>query len=126
MKNTMRIFTFLFAVGFLFSCGDASEEATKSSAAAGSEWDNLAKEAGLSKADVTKAIEIGTKMQACWVAESAPGAYDSHMTDDCDPFIEEYKEYCLQTFGSDDYNDEGDAGKKIQGFREIMFATREK
>ncbi|MDA8910760.1 hypothetical protein N9I21_03115 [Crocinitomicaceae bacterium] len=126
MRKVLNVLASLFVIGLLFSCGDASEEATKTSAAAGSEWDKLAKEAGLSKADVAKAIEIGTKMQACWVAESAPGAYDSHMTDDCDPFFQEFKEYCVQTFGSDDYNDEGDAGKKIQGFRDIMFATREK
>lgn len=126
MKKMFNVLMSLFVVAMVFSCGDASEEAAEGSKNAAGEWDKLAKEAGLSKADVTKAIEIGTKMQACWVAESAPRAYDSHMTDDCDPLMDEYKEYCVQTFGSDDYNDEGDAGKKIQGFREIMFATREK
>ena len=117
----------LFVLAMIFSCGDASEDAGKGDEAkASSEWDKLAKEAGLSPADVAKAVEIGTKMQACWVAESAPGAYDSHMTDDCDPLMDEYKSYCSQTFGTNDYNDEGDAGKKVQGFREIMYATREK
>jgi hypothetical protein len=124
MKKMFNVFMSLFVVAMVFSCGDASEDAGETKASG--EWDKLAQEAGLSAADVAKAVEIGTKMQACWVAESAPGAYDSHMTDDCDPFMEEYGTYCSQTFGTDDYNDEGDAGKKVQGFREIMFATRKK
>ena len=124
MKKMFNVFMSLFVVAMVFSCGAASEDAGE--AKASGEWDKLAQEAGLSAADVAKAGEIGTKMQACWGAESAPGAYDSHMTDDCDPFMEEYKSYCAQTYGTDDYNAEGDAGKKVQGFREIMFATRKK
>ena len=124
MKKMFNVLMSLFVVAMVFSCGDASGE--EEAGAAAGEFAEMAKEAGLSDADVAKAVEVGTKMQACYTCESAPGAYDSEMTDDCDQFMGEYKSYCSETFGTDDYNDEGDAGKKVQGFRDIMFATRDK
>ena len=114
----------LFVVAMVFSCGDASGE--EEAGAAAGEFAEMAKEAGLSDADVAKAVEVGTKMQACYTCESAKGAMDSKMTDDCDQFMDEYEAYCAKTFGTDDYNAEGEAGKKVQGFRSIMFKVRNK
>ena len=111
----------LFVVAMVFSCGDASEEAA---AGAAGEFAEMAKEAGLSEADVAKAVEVGTKMQACYTCESAKGAMDSKM--DCPELKSEYKSYCSETFGTDDYNAEGDGGKKVKGFRSIMFKVRNK
>lgn len=125
MKKMFNVLMSLFVVAMVFSCGDASEEAAEGGKTAG-EWDKVAQEYGLSPADVAKAVDVGTKMQACYECESAPGAYDSKMTDDCDQFMDEYRSYCAETFGTDDYNDEGDGGKKVQGFRDIMFKVRNK
>ena len=126
MKKMYNFFMSLLVVAMAFSCGDdASEEAAAGKGKAG-EFAKMAKEAGLSDADVAKAVDVGTKMQACYECESAPGAYDSKMTDDCDQFMDEYEAYCAETFGTDDYNAEGDAGKKVQGFRDIMFKVRNK
>lgn len=126
MKKMFNVLMSLFVVAMVFSCGDASGEEEAAAGAAPGEFAEMAKEAGLSDADVAKAVDVGTKMQACYECESAPGAYDSKMTDDCDQFMDEYRSYCAETFGTDDYNDEGDGGKKVQGFRDIMFKVRNK
>ena len=111
----------LFVVAIVFSCGDGAEEAAEGKNA---EFNEMAKEFGLSDADVAKAVDVGTKMQECYTCESAPGAYDSKM--DCPELMNDYQAYCAETFGTDDYNAEGDAGKKVQGFRDIMFKVRNK
>ena len=123
MKKMYNVFMSLLVVAMVFSCGDDASEETAEGAAAG-EFAETAKQAGLSDADVAKAVEVGTKMQECYTCESAPGAYDSKM--DCPDLMNEYQAYCAETFGTDDYNDEGDGGKKVQGFRDIMFKVRNK
>ena len=123
MKKMFNVILPLFVVAIVFSCGDGAEEAAEGKNA---EFNETAKEYGLSDADVAKAVDVGTKMQECYTCESAPGKMDSEMTDDCDQFMDEYKAYCAETFGTDDYNAEGDAGKKVQGFRSIMFGVRDK
>ena len=123
MKKMFNVLMSLFVVAMVFSCGDASEEAA---AGAAGEFAELAKEAGLSEADVAKAVEVGTKMQACNVCDSAEGAMDGGMTDDCDQFMDEYKDYCMKTFGTDDYSYKSEAGKKAQGFNRIIFTMRDK
>ena len=122
MKKLLLSVAVIATMGFA-SCGDAEADATDGAAAAG-QYDKLAKEAKLEPADVAKAIEIGTQMQACYTCESAPGAYDSEMTDECNPFMAAYGDYCVKAFGTDDYNAEGDGGKQVEGFRTIMFETR--
>ena len=112
----------ILAIGF--SCGDdASDESAEKKAG---EWDKVAKEAGLSDVNVQAAVGIGTDMQSCYNCESAPGAMDSEMTDACDIYMDAYRAYCSENFGTDDYNDESEAGKKVQGFRDIMFGVRNK
>jgi len=123
MKKLLLSVAVIATMGFA-SCGGDAEADPKDGEKAGGQWDELATEAKLSAADVAKAIEIGTKMQACYTCESAPGAFDSEMTDACDPFMDEYKAYCVTTFGTDDFHDEGDGGKQNEGFRTIMFDTR--
>ncbi|MDA9161175.1 hypothetical protein N9O13_02110 [Crocinitomicaceae bacterium] len=117
MKKMFNVLMSLFVVAMVFSCGDASEEAAEGSKNAAGEWDKVAKEYGLSPADVAKAVEIGTKMKPF---------KDNLESKEYDDLSDEYTSYCLKTFGTDDYHDEGEGGKKNEGFREIMFATREK
>jgi hypothetical protein len=127
MKKTMTIFgAILFASVIMTSCGGKEEgtaEGAKSEAAAG-KWDKLAQVNGLKPEDVQKAIEIGTKMGDCYQLESAPGKMDSEMTEACDPFMKEYKDYCVKTFGTDEYSGDKPENKKVAGFKEIMFDTR--
>jgi len=91
----------------------------------GSKWDKLASKANLTSEDVKKAIEIGTKMGDCYQLESKPGAMDSKMTDACDPYMKEYKDYCIEKFGTDDFLGDSPEIIKVKAFREIMFSTRE-
>jgi hypothetical protein len=113
MKRTMSIFgAILFASLLLTSCGAGK-------------WDELAKKTELTSDDVQKAIEIGTKMGDCFKLESTPGAMDTEMLPACDPFMKEYKDYCVKTFGSDDFHGDKPENKKVEGFREIMFDTRD-
>lgn len=65
-------------------------------------------------------------MQACYTCQSAPDVYDSEMTDACDPLMAEYEQYCKDTFGTDDYHAKTPEGKKVSGFREVMFDVRNK
>jgi hypothetical protein len=90
-------------------------------------YKGLRKDLGLNEIespDVQKAIEIGTKMGDCYQLESAPGKMDSKMTEACDPFMKEYKDYCVKTFGTDEYSGDKPENKKVAGFKEIMFDTR--
>ena len=120
-----KVFMLFIAAGALSiaACGgkDKEEEAQGSS----NEWSKQMEEYGLSEADITKAVEVGTKMQACYTCESAPRAMDSKM--DCpDELMNEYEQYCKDTFGTDDYHAKTPEGKKVQGFREVMFDVRNK
>jgi hypothetical protein len=116
MKKTMTILSALiFATSLLISCGGNSNNP---------KWDKVAEEKGLSKDDVKKAIEIGTKMADCFKIESAPGKMDSEMTAACDPFMKEYIDYCIEKFGTDDFLGDSPNVKKVDGFRQIMFGTR--
>ena len=124
--NTMKKLWILpLAALMMVACGGEKEDDGSSESAANSEYAE-AKQLGLTDADINKAVEVGTKMQECYECESAPGAYDSKMTDDCDPLMEEYKAYCAGTFGTDDYHEESDGGKKVDAFRTIMFDVRGK
>ncbi len=123
----------LFAATIFTSCGGSNEKEkvehsqseSKENETAGGKWDKLAEIAKLTPEDVQKATEIGTKMGECYQLESAPGAMDSKMTEACDPFMKEYKDYCVQKFGTDEYSGSTPENKKVQGFREIMFDARE-
>lgn len=88
-------------------------------------WDKLASQAGLTAEDVKKAIEIGTKMGDCYQLESKPGAMDSKMTEACAPFTKEYKDFCIEKFGTDEFLGDKPEIKKVQGFRKVMFDTRD-
>ena len=124
MIKTMTIFgAILFASVIMTSCG-GKEDGTSEAAAAAAKWDKLAQESGLKPEDVKKAIEIGTKMGDCYQLESAPGKMDSEMTDACDPFMKEYEDYCVKTFGTDEYSGDKPENKKVDGFRKVMFDTR--
>jgi hypothetical protein len=118
----------------LIGCGENSNKKestnnkTKESSGeskAGGKWDKLAEINKLTKEDVDKAIEIGTKMSDCYKLESAPGAMDSEMTQACDPFMKEFEDYCLSKFGTKEYSGSSDENKKVEAFREIMFKTRD-
>jgi hypothetical protein len=133
MKKVITILgAFVCTIALLTSCGGGDEkgkEGTTSTVNAensneGGKWDELAEKSGLTKEDVEKAIEIGTKMSDCYQLESAPGAMDSKMTDACDPFMKEYKEYSVSKFGTDDFMGDTAESKKVKAFREIMFDTR--
>ena len=97
---------------------------TFTSCGSGGKWAKLAAESKLTPEDIQKAIEVGTKMGDCYQLESAPGAMDSKMTEACDPFMKEYKDYCVSKFGTDEYSGDKEENKKVKAFREIMFDTR--
>ena len=125
MKKVMTIFGAIgIAVLMLTSCGGEKKESTEESKPEG-KWEKLAEINGLAKEDVDKAIEIGTKMSDCYQLESAPGAFDSKMTEACDPFMKEYKDYCVMKFGTDEWSGASPENKKNEAFREIMFDTRD-
>ncbi len=121
-----------FTTLMIASCGggddkgktDATAVESSSESAEAGKWDKLAQESGLKKEDADKAIEIGTKMSDCYQLESAPGAMDSKMTDACDPFMKEFKDYCVSKFGTDEFSGDSPENKKVSAFREIMFDTR--
>ena len=122
MKKTMTIFgAILFASVILTSCGGEEKGQEKGQ----EKWDKLAQESGLKPEDVQKAIEIGTKMGDCYTLESAPGKMDSEMTPACDPLKKEYKDYSVKAFGTDEFMGGKPENKKVEGFRKIMFDTRE-
>lgn len=123
-----KLFTLLMISGVvaLAACGGKDKDKEADAEGSNNEYAAAMKEYGLSDADVAKAVEIGTKMQACYTCESAPGKMDSEMTDDCDPLMTEYEKYCAETFGTDDYHAKSEGGKKVSGFREIMFKVRNK
>jgi hypothetical protein len=133
MKKVITILgAFVCTFALLTSCGGGDEKGKEGAASTanaeeskeGGKWDELAKKSGLTKEDVEKAIEIGTKMSDCYQLESAPGAMDSKMTDACDPFMKEYKEYSVSKFGTDDHLGDSAESEKVKAFREIMFDTR--
>jgi hypothetical protein len=131
MKKITLIFgAIVFISTIITSCGgdkkesnDSKVESTEESKPAG-KWEKLAEINGLTQEDVVKAIEIGTKMSDCYQLESAPGAYDSKMTEACDPFMKEYKDYCVMKFGTDEWNGDAPENTKNKAFRQIMFDTR--
>lgn len=115
MKTKTIFLAFILASAFFISCKSDNKD---------DKWKKVAEEKGLTNEEVKKAVEIGTKMADCFKIESAPGKMDSKMTEACDPLMKEYQDYCKEKYGTDNYFGDSANAKKVFGFREIMFGTR--